>query len=72
MPPVRVRFRKKRAGSAKGMTAADLNSDGGDPEQSESQTLPEDRLTEQQKGELRACFDAFDEDNSGFLCAPIP
>ena len=28
---------------------------------------PEARLTEQQKGELMACFNSFDEDNSGFL-----
>lgn len=30
---------------------------------------PESKLTEQQKGELMACFHSFDEDGSGFLCA---
>ena len=28
---------------------------------------PESKLTEQQKGELMACFHSFDEDNSGHL-----
>lgn len=38
-------------------------------EDEEAAQLPENKLTEQQKGELRACFDSFDEDGSGFLCA---
>ena len=41
-------------------------------EDEEAARRPENKLTDQQKGELRACFDSFDEDGSGFLCAPPP
>ena len=50
---------KKKSGSE--------DDEGAMHEAAEAARRPENTLTDQQKGELRAWFDAFDEDGSGFL-----
>ena len=76
MPPVRVRLKKPKRPAGAAAAASEISdeenrgatSDEGD----EEKRRPESTLTDRQKGELRACFDAFDEDGSGNLCVRRP
>ena len=63
-----VRIKKKKASSAPSSAPSSARSD----EDSGEEAKPASKLTPQQVGELRACFESFDEDGSGFLCAPAP
>ena len=67
---VRGKHKKHAPSAAPAMTPADAAQTSGEAE--EIPRRPEDLLTEQQMGELRATFESFDEDSSGFLCAPPP
>ena len=69
----RRRGRRKKQDSDEDATGTEETSVGGysaEDAAEDSVARPESKLTEQQKGELRAVFDSFDEDGSGFLCAP--
>jgi Ca2+-binding EF-hand superfamily protein len=62
MPIIGAMVRRKRNRLQKAKAKA-MN----DGAETADKSRPESKLTQRQKGELRACFDSFDEDGSGFL-----
>ena len=67
MPVARVRTKKRNISAPSSAPSSTR-----DDEPGEEAAGPESKLTPQQIGELRACFDSFDKDGSGSLCAPAP